>query len=184
MIHRSDSWWYYARRLCLSWRQRRTLRLSPQTSDRISKDHLEGGLSFCPQAARRFEDTFPDIVNCSSSSPFRTAVIKVSITACSLSSDATAIAAFPFRTRSASRLARSSPLSELRHRCSHLRVPHPLLAVEVLDHFDRGSHGGGEPKRVAADGLSRFRPFTANSFTKPLNILKTIPPKRLVRNGL
>jgi len=34
--------------------------------------------------------------NCSSSSPFRTAVIRVSITDDSLSSDGTAIAALPF----------------------------------------------------------------------------------------
>jgi len=47
------------------------------------------------QAARRFaEDCLPDKINCSSSSPLRTAVIKVSMTVGSLSSDGTAIAAF------------------------------------------------------------------------------------------
>ena len=67
-----------------------------KTSHRISERPPQGSLSVCAQAARRFEDTFLDITNISSSSPLRTAVINVSITDGSLSSDGTAIAALPF----------------------------------------------------------------------------------------
>jgi hypothetical protein len=34
--------------------------------------------------------------------------------------------------------------SVFRHLGRHLRVPHPLLAVKILQHLDRGPHVGGE----------------------------------------
>src|SRR6476660_3911258 len=41
-------------------------------------------------------------------------------------------------------------LSELRQLCSHLGIAHPLLAIEILNHFDRSAHVGCKLKDADA----------------------------------
>jgi hypothetical protein len=53
-------------------------------------------------------------------------------------------------TRSYGEALSYDPSPKLRHLRCHLRIPHSLLAVKTLDHFDRGSHVGRKLKHANA----------------------------------